>query len=120
MEAVPPRGRMLMMGGRDTPDREAVPPRGRDLDDGGGPAQRAGVDDGGGPAQRAGVDDGGGPAQRAGVDEGYPARQAGFDDELLGRTPRPSGQGGEESCWVGHPALVGRVEKEVVGLDTPP
>ena len=68
---------------------------------------RGNVDDGGGPAQRAGVDDGGGPAQRAGVDEGYPARQAGFDDdddELLGRTPRPSGQGGEE----------------VVGLDTPP
>ena len=63
----------------------------------------------------------GGPAQRAGVDEGYPARQAGFDDdELLGRTPRPKGQGGGESCWVGHPALRGRVEKKVVGLDTPP
>ena len=56
-----------------------------------------------------------------GVDDGYPARQAGFDDdELLGRTPRPKGQGGEENCRVGHPALRGRVEKRIVGLDTPP
>ena len=66
---------------------------------------------------------------------------------MMGWTPRPKGQGGEEmkmeavpprgrvlmratppgrqglmmmSCWVGHPALRGRVEKRVVGLDTPP
>merc|ERR1711873_317126 len=45
-----------------------------------------------------------GPAQRAGVDEGYPARQGLM---ML-------------SYWAGHPALVGRVERKVVGLDTPP
>ena len=38
---------------------------------------------------------------------------------MSGWTPRPKGQGGEENCWVGHPALRGRVEKRTVGLDTP-
>ena len=56
------------------------------------------------------------------VDVGYPARQAGFDDdELLGRTPRPKGQGGEENCRVGHPALRGRVERRMMNRGgTPP
>merc|ERR1711989_246190 len=48
-----------------------------------------------------------------------PPYWAGWRRELSGWTPRPIGQGGGESCWVGHPALLGRVERKVVGLDTP-
>ena len=50
-----------------------------------------------------------------------PKGQGLVDGGMLMRATPPGRQGLMMlSYWAGHPALVGRVERKVVGLDTPP